>query len=271
MLIRRRSLKRAHEAPLSIFNKVQKLTDIDYALVHLFKENREYYDVFEQAVADQREVILDNSIFELGTAFNGEEYYGWISRLQPTWYIVPDALEDKDKTIQQFDDWMSDYGESLPPWIKVIGVVQGKSYDEIVECYNYMQQNADMIAISFDYGFYEEMFPDEPTKYHSWTRGRQEVIVRMMEEGIIDQNKPHHLLGCGLPQEFLVYQNMPWIYSVDTSNPVVHGLLGKRYDRVTGLQDKESVKLFTLIEEDVVDKWDDIQYNIKMFDNFCNG
>ena len=31
-------MKIAHEAPLSIFDRVQVLTDYDYALVHLFEE-----------------------------------------------------------------------------------------------------------------------------------------------------------------------------------------------------------------------------------------
>ena len=37
-------MKIAHEAPLSIFDKVQAVTDYDYALVHLFEENEEYYN-----------------------------------------------------------------------------------------------------------------------------------------------------------------------------------------------------------------------------------
>ena len=37
-------MKIAHEAPLSIFDQVQELTDYDYALVHLFEENEDYYN-----------------------------------------------------------------------------------------------------------------------------------------------------------------------------------------------------------------------------------
>ena len=37
-------MKIAHEAPLSIFDKVQAVTDYDYALVHLFEESEEYYN-----------------------------------------------------------------------------------------------------------------------------------------------------------------------------------------------------------------------------------
>ena len=62
-------IKIAHEAPKSIFNEMQKFTDYDYALVHLLEEDEEYLKLFEEAILKGREVILDNSIFELEEAF----------------------------------------------------------------------------------------------------------------------------------------------------------------------------------------------------------
>ena len=255
----------AHEAPLSIIREVQKVTDYDYALVHLFDESEEYYNFFKEAVSKGRYVILDNSIFELGTAFDMSKFANYVNKLKPSAYIIPDALEDKDKTIANFELWMKDYG-NLPG--KKIGVVQGRTYEEVVECYNYMKDHADVIAISFDYSFYEQLFPNEKTKYHSWMKGRQDMLWKMAESGIIDKTKPHHLLGAGLPQEFAMYKHWDWIDTIDTSNPVVHGIKGIRYQRLNyglhGLEDKESTKLFTLLDEEV-DNTDDIFYNITMF------
>jgi len=87
-------MKTFHEAPISIFNEVQQLTDGDYALVHLFEENDEYYNLFVDALKKGRTVILDNSIFELGSAFDTEKYIEWINKLKPTYYIIPDVLEE---------------------------------------------------------------------------------------------------------------------------------------------------------------------------------
>ena len=42
-------IKTAHEAPKSIFSEMQKITDIDYALVHLFEEDEEYFNKFKKA------------------------------------------------------------------------------------------------------------------------------------------------------------------------------------------------------------------------------
>ena len=82
-------MKIAHEAPLSIFDKVQEVTDYDYALVHMFEENKEYFNTFVRALENGREVILDNSIFELGEAFEPKKYAWWVDVLRPTYYIIP--------------------------------------------------------------------------------------------------------------------------------------------------------------------------------------
>lgn len=261
-------MKIAHESPLSIFETVQKITDYDYALVHLFEESEEYLDKFLQARDKGREIILDNSIFELGHAFAPAQFARWVEELLPTWYIVPDALEDINNTIANWDDFMSSH-KDLPG--KTIGVVQGKSYEEVVECYNFMADRADMVAISFDYSFFEEVFPVEVTKYHKWMRGRQWLIQKMEDEGVIRKDIPHHLLGCGLPQEFAYYRHKQYIYSCDTSNPVVHGMHDIRYKRlpeydIYGLEDKMSIKLCDLIESEVSDdQIADIIYNINQF------
>src|SRR5210317_1796323 len=242
-------IKIAHESPKACFDTVQSMTDYDYALVHLFEEDPEYLELFKDAVAEGREIILDNSIFEL-----------------------EDAFENAKKTLSNMAEWNMKYADKVTG--KKIGVVQGKTYSEIVNCYDYIANMADvdMVAISFDYSYYEEKFP-HPNKYVSWMLGRVQLLGRMLKEGHIDTDKPHHLLGCGLPQEFSFYNNAgwDWIYSLDTSNPVVHGLKGIEYKEY-GLWDKESQKLFTMINSDVTEEQlSTIKFNINMFRQLANG
>ena len=260
-------IKIAHESPKSIFTDIQVVTDYDYALVHLFEEDKEYLEQFKVALRKGREVILDNSIFELEEAFDADKFAGWVEKLRPTWYIIPDALENQAKTISQMADWNMKY-KDLPG--KKIGVVQGKSYEEIKACYAYMDKNADvdMIAISFDYSYYTKSVP-HPNKYVSWMLGRVKLLGDLIKDGVINESKPHHLLGCGLPQEFSFYSQYPWIYSLDTSNPVVHGIKGIEYGE-DGLWSKESQKLFELINYEVEDT-NTILYNINKFGWFTNG
>ena len=263
-------IKIAHESPKSIFKQVQNYTNYDYALVHLFEEDKEYYNLFVDAIQNGREVILDNSIFELEEAFDAKRFTYWVNELKPTWYIVPDALEDSKKTMSQMAEWNLKYSDKV--YGKKIGVVQGKTYAQIKACYQYMDQfaNIDMIAISFDYSYYTESVP-HPNKYVSWMLGRVKLLGDLMRDGVINVNKPHHLLGVGIPQEGLFYRGYEWIYSMDTSNPVVHGIKGIEYGEV-GLWNKESQKLFeminTTLEEIDINK---VLFNINKFSWFWNG
>jgi len=262
-------IKIAHESPKSIFKTVQQFTDYDYALVHLFEEDIEYYKLFKEAKRSGREIILDNSIFELGNAFDAGKFAYWVDELQPTWYIVPDVLEDSVKTMASMDMWNSKYFD-VPS--KKIGVVQGRTYKQIVDCYQHMDKKAgvDMIAISFDYSYYTQTVP-HPNKYVSWMLGRVKLLGDLLKDGIINTDKPHHLLGCGLPQEFAFYKHAKynWIYSLDTSNPVVHGIKGIEY-KEEGLWNKESQKLFEMINAEVEDT-STILFNIQRFRQFANG
>lgn len=268
-------IKIAHESPNSIFNTVQKHTDYDYALVHLLEGNEEYAKNFQRGCAlpqsMKREVILDNSIFELGKAFDSHRFADWVHQIRPTWYIVPDVLENCLGTLEQMREWNVKYPKVHSS--KKIGVVQGSTYVELKHCYKQLDQtyDVDMIAISFDYSYYERLCP-HPNVHVSRMLGRVGLLGRLVSEGVINPKKPHHLLGTSLPQEGLYYRhsNYDWIYSMDTSNPVVHGIKRIGYTN-QGLWNKESQKLHELVNEDIApDQLDTILQNVKQFRSFWN-
>ena len=259
----------SHEVPKCLFEKSLDFNDYDYALVHLFDEDPEYLEFYKNSVKNGRHVLLDNSIFELGEAYDNDSFAKWVEELKPTEYIVPDALEDVAKTIDQMESWNRAYGK-LPG--KRIGVVQGKTPEEIADCYVYMDKHADVdkIAISFDYSLYEQIIPHE-NKYMSWMLGRATMLANLLNSGIINTKKPHHLLGCGLPQEFALYHSYKWIESVDTSNTIVHGIKGIAYKQY-GLQTKESIKLVDLLDVEINnEQLYDINHNINYFRTYVNG
>jgi hypothetical protein len=259
-------IKIAHEAPLCIMPRVRELTDYCYALVHLFEEYPEYYKFFEESKKLNRTVLLDNSIFELGTAFDADKFAGWVEKLQPTEYIVPDVLEDCEGTIQNFKNWISKY-KDLPG--KKIGVVQGKTYKELYECYKFMSDSADKIAISFDYSYYLTTALGS-NKYQQYCEGRYKLINNFLEDKIINFNKPHHLLGCSIPAEFGYYGSYPntfkFIESLDTSNPVIHGMHNIKYEPL-GLKDKLNVKMidFFSVKKVKEEGMKLIEHNISQF------
>lgn len=283
----------SHETPICMLDESREYNSFDYALVHLFETHPEYYSFFKQSLLQGREVLLDNSIFELGHAFDPVKYAEYVKELKPTYYIVPDVLEDSQKTISSFHKFKLQYPD-LPGL--TIGVVQGKTYQELVKCYKYMSEHADYIAISFDYSWYKTIGYYQPVTrpstvmdledqdtYNSLQKqdshrtslelladGRRKFINMLIEDGIWNHNKPHHLLGNSLPQEMKHYSDIRSIRSVDTSNPVVAGIKGIRYIRDYGMVQKPSTLLADLIDHQVSEEEkQDIIYNTQQYKELC--
>lgn len=266
-------MKISHESPLSLLSQSRQYNDYDYALVHVLEKIPEYREFYEESVREGRHVLLDNSIFELGKAFDPALYIEWIKKLKPTEYIIPDVLEDVLGTMDSALDWKEKYLSSVPDSVKSIGVVQGKTFSDLVQCYQYMDKviGVDKIAISFDYSYYLEVCP-HPNKWMGYTLGRVLTLTKLMEAEVINKSKPHHLLGCALPIEFLFYrEGFDWIETIDTSSPVVHGLCDIVYEP-GGIINKQSIKLVDLIHsEPTEEQLKKINWNIGVFRTFCNG
>lgn len=269
-------IKTSHESPIALLDESREYNDYDYCLVHLLEEQEEYRDFFiKQCTKPYREVYFDTSIFELGEAFDKDKYAALVEEFEPTLYIVPDVLEDMQQTVENWIMFTDDYRELRG---RKMGVVQGKTYDEILSCYLFMSNCADQIAISFDYSFYNytgigPMDDSTNEKLHYYMTGRIALVKRLIAEGHWNWDKPHHLLGCSLPQEFKWYKNnnIHNLYSVDTSNPVTAGMDLINYDPACGLKDKPKVKLFERIKEQITDDQKDCVFrNLKVFKSFIS-
>lgn len=264
-------MKVSHESPLSLIESSSTYNDFDYALVHLFESHPAYYQYFKNARdVYNREVLLDNSIFELGHAFDNIKFFEAAIDLKPNMFIVPDVLEDTAGTISSFNEWTSNGSIQAIKDVcitKAIGAVQGKTWNDLLACYEYMAATADMIAISFDFSYYE-ITGEGNTNLDRWCSGRQRFIEQLIERGVWAWNKPHHLLGCSLAREFRFYvdNNIHNIVSCDTSNPIVAAIHNLRYDADYGLPMKPSTKLADLIDyEFSIEQLELVNYNVSMF------
>lgn len=255
----------AHESPLALLDKSLSYNDYDYCLVHLLPEYPQYLDFFRRSKALGRHTLLDNSLFELGEAFEASKFAYWIQELLPHEYVVPDVFSDSAKTIESFKSWDINY-KDMPG--RKIGVVQGRTYQEMIDCYSFMAVHADKIAINFIssyFGARGHSRENNATPWHILMDGRQQFIRDLMQDGFWAYHKPHHLLGCTLPQEFQAYEGIFNIESIDTSNPVVAGMHNIKYND-HGLDDKLSAKLADMLEAPVSDEhWDCISFNINKF------
>ena len=250
----------SHEVPVSLLNRSREFNDYDYCLVHFLPQYEEYKEYYFNSVKAGRHVLLDNSIFELGKAYNSDKFATWIEKLQPTEYIIPDVLDDSDETVKKLNDWLTTY-KGLPG--KTIGVVQGESYEDAEQCYLEIVDKVDKVAFSFDSCFYDKFFYDGGilNKYERMMFGRIFMLDKLMQEGILDTTKPTHLLGASLPQEFLYYRGLEFIETIDTSNPIAHGIKGIKYEP-WGLLDKAgSMAEFIEVEDFDLDV---VMYNVNL-------
>lgn len=266
----------SHESPISMLNMSLEYNDYAYALVHLFETHPEYFNFFKKLrLTSNIPVLLDNSIFELGKSFDPKKYAHWIRELNPNYYIVPDVLEDAHGTMLAWQEFMHAYPmkEFVKLWPdtfvrpRTIGVVQGKTWQDLVDCYRFMSYEADYIAISFDYSYYQTTGSGKST-LERMCSGRQRFIKQLIDEGLWNWDKPHHLLGCSLAKEFRYYvdNNIKNIKSCDTSNPVVAAIHNMHYNDDLGLTEKPSTLLADLIDYNLNDsQFEILQYNTKMF------
>jgi len=258
------NIKVSHEVPIKLLDYSRNFNDYDYCLVHLLDQKPEYKKYYKSCKLYDRELLLDNSIFELGKAFDSDKFAEKVVEIEPTYYIIPDSLQNCEETISNWKSFVGKYNDL--PGLK-IGVVQGNTWRELKYCYQFMNEHADYIAISFDYGYYL-ITGESPTnnKLELWCSGRQRLIQQLMDSGIWNTKKPHHLLGCSLAREFKAYFGQTSIRSVDTSNPIVAALHGLKYNGDLGLKTKPSTKLADLIDSNVNDEqWDLVDYNTSAF------
>jgi len=251
----------AHEAPISLMPLVRKHTDYCYALVHLLDQDPNYVEYFKQSKAMGRKIIMDCSVYELGHSYDWARYNYWIRTIQPDEYVVPDVFMKMEENHNEFDKWNTSFGYNIKEDginTKTIGVVQGNTLEEFEMGYKFMALHADKIAISFGYGYFWDEYLKEnppnqsmqdlidiksdsiktiykPLAYHD---GRRKLLKHFINSGIINYNKPHHLLGCGFPDEFRLYADedeYSFIESIDTTHPVMtamdtNGLSANRYE-----------------------------------------
>jgi hypothetical protein len=137
-------IKVSHESPISILQTSLLYNDFDYALVHLFESHPNYYSFFKHSRdVYNREVLLDNSIFELGHAFDSDKFLKAAIDLKPNMFIVPDVLEDGNETRRSFVNWIAEGKIARIKDVcvtKAIGAVQGKTWQELSQGWRSLRQ-----------------------------------------------------------------------------------------------------------------------------------
>ena len=260
-------MKISHEVPIPYLKQSRGFNDYDYCLPHLLDKSKEYKQYFVRSKEMHRYIIMDNSLHELGKPYDSERLWYWMNYFKPNEFIVPDYWQDKTSTLVAAKSWLSrEFPEETTP----VAVVQASDKSEAYSCYSILKmQGYKKIAFSYGADWYYEAglksTPDKNNKFITKAHGRYNTIKEFQQKGIITKFDRVHLLGCNIPQEFSWYKNMPFIESIDTSNPVIHGLAGVKY-KDYGLNEKLSHKVDKF--EGNSEYWEIALYNVEKFREF---
>jgi hypothetical protein len=278
----------SHEMPLWMLREGWDETwnDFSYGLVHLFEENKEYFNHYVEMLDEGRMVILDNSIFELGTAFEASAFAKWANALLAAtktispnlYYVIPDVLNDTEATINNAVNFLSNHNIA---GAKPMAVAQGQTQEELTRCFVVLRNlGIKLIGVPYDSKAYLKMIPQSvfaDTEVRRYVHGRQLFIEYLVHTDYINlaHDTKIHLLGIALPQEYAYYTKehpalSKFVYSGDTSNPIVHGLLGIKYG-ADGLDTKNSMKLAHMLNSPKdTDTIPNVIYNLNKFRTLAN-
>lgn len=220
-------MKISHECPVDLLQDSLKFNDYDYALLHLM-HIPEYKKFYINSVKNGRDVYLDCSAYEyqfIEGGFNLSYYIDTINELQPTHVILPDVIADSKGTIENVVNFPFDKIKYNP---KYIGVVQGKTFEELNNCFEYMnnEPKIDVIALVFHSPAYQ-IDSENPVDFENQV-GRY-TFFEMIQDKL---NKPIHLLGSSCAAEFQMYstEQRTYILSIDTACPIQYALLSEDID-----------------------------------------
>jgi hypothetical protein len=261
-------MKISHEIPISLFKYNDIWSDYDYCLPIFMDKYSEYKQFFLEQRKKGRFIIMDNSLFE-GYSHTTQDLLEKINLIKPDIFIVPDEWNDSIITAKNAKYWKQFV---LPEQTKLMVVLQGKTVNEAHLLYhNCIDLGYTHFAFNHSSIIYQELSQSE-NKLANQSVGRVMLIEYFKSQNLIKENQYLHLLGCSTPQEFTYYRdNCPnLINSVDTSNPIITGILGQRYTDV-GLLTKPENKIEEFMEKDLAPQLEDIIFNINKFKQFCNG
>jgi hypothetical protein len=219
-------MKVSHEVPRCLLTASPEFNDYDYALPHLFDQDEEYLQYFMDAKADGRYIIMDNSLHELGEAYDHERLRYWVNVIEPDEFIVPDVWMKCAETAAQAKYWKQ---FKYPKKTKLTAVIQGENKNQAYLCANLLANlGYEKLCVSYGATWYNDFFPHTNADMGK-ALGRVRFVQGLLNLKQLKDIK-FHLLGCSIPQEFGWYDNNPRIESIDTSNPIMAGLEDVLYD-----------------------------------------
>jgi len=265
-------MKISHEVPLYLLEGSRNFNDYHYCLPH-FVSNSIYKEFYVAASNNEEFTILDNGLFE-GTVVNDAELIKLISDIKPDIFIIPDEWNEHLISSANAKRWVNNHKNRIPDKTKLMGVLQGKTYAELLLCYDlYVMLGITHIAINHSSEGFLDLSNKTPNIAYNKMVGRNRFMTLLEQDDNFNPDFYYHLLGINLSQEGQLLSKYKWVNSIDTSNPIIYAITkGKYPHHLGGVIAKPSTKLEAFFYDhrhDIIH--DNIIYNVNQFKKSING
>lgn len=264
MLNRSGKLHLAVESPASVMASIQPYTDYDFVIgskLHMTNYRREVLN------RDKRRFcILDSGAFE-GDTVSCVEILELAIEIEAQEIVIPDVPGDLRATMNLFGKFLDLYRNMNQPKPHIMGVIVGKTVEEMTSCYGGMSQFVDTFGFSYfkppsarrekEFARFPELTYGEGT--------RLGVILKIMAMWCRDE-KPFHLLGLEDPRALPIYRALGRVRSIDTSFPVKVGERNEKLS-ITSLKPNGMIDYEAQHTDDITTR---IQENCIVMKELCN-
>lgn len=277
-------MRLAFIVPTAYVKKFARYNSIELAEAQICYDNKDYFEYFVQRQKDGAHVILDNSP-RIKQDITIEEYLELAYVMKPAEIIATDIARESLQSVQETIHFM-DLAEKFgirSKGIKIMGVIQGRSFEEWVLMYQSLDRLIGVDSIGFprpldDFEGFE--FPsswfERAFRRNKVTRARKMAMARvgliqaLDKKKVINRFRPHHLLGLTDGIELKWQKINGFLRSNDSSSAFYHGAQGIRYTSAGLPVEKKWANLdFTMRGLDPP-KLQAVEHNMKMLTGFAN-
>lgn len=179
-----------------------------------------YRNFYKEEARKGSIIILDNASVELGDDWaTPEELIEIYKSLESddVYLMCPEVAFNAEKTSRAVEKFAS----TVPSDIRLFGTVHGMTYDEVAACYKRVEAVVDYVGFSYRI-WCSNLYVPYPNKTTEKSLIRLSLLRKLAEDGIINKDIPHHLLGITDPLEIVSQVLHPWIKSCDSSTAYIH-------------------------------------------------
>lgn len=267
------------ELPLCLLDKNEEINEFDFVLFHLCESNELYkrHFICNRYLYPKRLMILDNSAYEYfikGETLDIDKFIDCIFELEPDYYILPDTLMNKKKTLNDTIKFMFKMAGRGRCNSKPLAVAQGETIDEMLDCLDtYKTWGIENIALPFHNSFFKELglhanddiqndfmsvYGGPVTEDMLYAMGRIQFVRNY--DHILGEFGYVHMLGSHCPLEKAYYMDYD---SMDTGYPVKCAYVG---DLLFEEKSKPNIIIDDFLNEDLDEEVKELMVlNVKRF------